>query len=155
MQVSSSRTTRLVHRAGLGAALSMLPMLLIGCSSSQIDVIEPASGLGCVDDSKHCVDQRQAALQSLLADRSKSWIKTPASPRAYASGVRMFAYKQKKLELTCDELGAGRREADAAPQSLRSASGQGLSPAQISRGTMFAAEVGRELTFEMRRRCKA
>ena len=50
----------------------------------------------------------------------------------------------------------GRREADGAAKSLRGPDGQGLSPAQISRASMFATEVSKELTTEMRaRRCKA
>jgi hypothetical protein len=68
--------------------------------------------------------------------------------------VRLFAYRSKKSELTCEELAHGRREAEAAPKSLRST--QGLSPAQISRAMMFAAEVNKELSAEMRkRRCRA
>ena len=54
----------------------------------------------------------------------------------------------------CDELLLGRREAESAPRALRGQ--RGLSPAQVSRATLFAAEVRRELGAEMgRRRCRA
>ena len=55
-----------------------------------------------------------------------------------------------------EELAAGRREADGAARALRGPDAKGLSPAQVSRATMFAAEVSKELTAEMRnKRCKA
>jgi hypothetical protein len=128
---------------------------LAACSSATVEPRPQAQHFGCVDDSKQCVDQRQASLKGLLADPKRTWVRDPASPSAYASGVRMFAFKMEKARLSCDELGAGRREADGAPQALRGPSGQGLTPAQISRGVMFAGEVGKELTNEMKRRCKA
>ena len=112
------------------------------------------AGLGCVDDSRQCVDQRAAALRSLVGDPSRKWVREPAGPEAYASGVRMYAFKQKKRDLTCDELALGKREADAAPGVLRGPGGQTLTPAQISRGVMFSADVGKELGTEQRRRCK-
>ena len=80
-------------------------------------------------------------------------MKEQATPDAYASGVRLFAMKSKKHDLTCDELARGRQEADAAPAALRSQSTRD-SPAQISRGNMLAAEVGRELGNEFGRRCR-
>lgn len=113
-----------------------------------------APGLGCVDDSWECINKRQAALKTIMADNSRSWVKEPASPQAYASGVRLFAYRGKKKELTCDELAAGRREADAAPHTLRGPGGAGLTPAQVSRSLMLAQEVSKELGNEYNRRCK-
>ena len=72
------------------------------------------------------------------------------------SGVRLFAYRARKKELSCEELVHARREADGAAKTLRGPEGKSLSPAQISRATMFAAEVSKELSAEMRtRRCKA
>ena len=139
-----------------GGRLSLLSgcvLLLAGCSSTPEEVAPTPSGLTCVDDSRHCIGERQAALQSMLGDRERRWVKEQATPHAYASGVRMFAYRSKKKDLSCDELANGRREADGAPGSLRGAGGQGLSPAQVSRGVMFAAEVGRELAAEQKRRC--
>jgi hypothetical protein len=143
---------RVQGRVWIGAAAAVFS--LSACTSATVDTTQRAPNFGCVDDSKACIDQRQATLKGLLADPKRSWVRDAASPGAYASGVRMFAFKMEKAKLTCDELGAGRREADGAPQVLRGPSGQGLTPAQISRGVMFAGEVGKELTTEMKRRCK-
>ena len=89
----------------------------------------------------------------MVDDKNRAWVKEPPTPEAYASGVRLFAFKKKKKELTCDELAHGKREADAARASLESA-GSTLTHAQVARGTMLATEVGRELQREMSRRCK-
>jgi hypothetical protein len=128
---------------------------MTGCSTSGFGPEQPGSGVECIDDTKSCIDERQVALKSLLADRNRDWIRQPASPLAYASGVRLFAYRVKRRELTCDELTLGRREADAAPAALRGLTATRLSTAQIARGSILAAEVGRELTNEFQRRCKA
>jgi hypothetical protein len=112
------------------------------------------AGLSCVDDSAHCVGQRQATLKAMIADKDRKWVKEAPTPQAHASGVRLFAFRSTKGELSCEELLHGRREAEAAPRALK---GQhGLSPAQVSRAALFAAEVQRELAAEMRkRRCRA
>ena len=141
-----------------GAAVATT-MVLVGvaggCSSGNDDVqFSTAVGLGCVDDSRHCIDQRQAALSSMMADRDRRWVKEPATPSAYASGVRLFAFKSRKKELTCEELAHGRREADAGPGVLRGPGGASLTPAQVSRGVMLATEVSKELGAEMGRRCR-
>lgn len=140
-----------------GRALLVAAIILAVSACTGIDVADTDQrlGLGCVDDSKHCVDQRAAALKSLMGDPARTWVKEPASPAAYASGVRLFAFKQRKRELSCDELGIGLKEADAAPGTLRGPAAKSLTPAQISRGVMFAAEVAKELGAERKRRCKA
>ena len=143
-------------RMAVAALLVGLGLGLSACSGSQSDVTpEPRAGLGCVDDSKHCIDQRQSALRSMVGDKDRKWVREPASPQAYASGVRLFAFKTKKKDLTCDELAAGKREADAGPGVLRSSGGSRMSPAQVSRGVMLAGEVSKELSNEIKRRCKA
>lgn len=81
-------------------------------------------------------------------------MREPASAASYASGVRLFAYKTKKKELSCDELSMGRREADSAPGVLRGPQAAKLTPAQASRGIMLAGEVSRELGNEFTRRCR-
>ncbi len=113
----------------------------------------PSSGLTCVDDSPDCVDRRQKSLRYLVEDQDRTWVKAHAPAEAYASGVRLFALKSKKKELSCEELAHGRNEADKAPGVLRGPSGSNLTPAQVSRGVMLAAEVSRELAAEMKRRC--
>jgi hypothetical protein len=115
---------------------------------------DPRAGLSCIDDSPECVEQRQATLKSMLADQDRGWVREPTSAQAHASGVRLFAFRSRKKELSCEELAIGRREADSVPKSLRGS--KELSPAQIARASMFASEVSKELAAEMRsRRCKA
>ena len=112
------------------------------------------AGLSCIDDSPECVERRQTTLTALLADKDRTWVKEPATPQAHASGVRLFAFRSAKAELTCEELAHGRKEAESAPKALKGS--QGLSPAQISRASLFAAEVNKELAAEMKkRRCRA
>lgn len=137
---------RIAGLAGLaGCALS-----LAACG---MGVEDSRAGLSCIDDSPRCIGQRETTLKALLADKERKWVKEPATPQAHASGVRLFAFRSAKAELTCEELLHGRREAEAAPRALR---GQGLPPAQVARATLFAAEVQRELAAEMnRRRCRA
>jgi hypothetical protein len=130
-----------------------LSAALPACATSDPPVELSRAGFSCVDDSVECINRRQSLLRQLVADTSRSWMKEPATPEAYASGVRLFAMKTKKKEMSCDELSRGRHEADGAQTSLRSAGGK-LTPAQVSRGSMFATEVSRELTNEIGRRCK-
>lgn len=143
------------HRPGGKIILGMLAALALtasaGCSSNGPEFTNTAS-LNCVDDSPQCVARRQASLRSMVADKNRSWVKQPADASAHASGVRLFALKTKKRELTCDELAHGRREADSAPAVLRANAGR-LSHAQISRGVILAGEVSRELAREQSRRC--
>ena len=136
-------------------AIGTLLLGLAACTGGSTDTVNiPKASYGCLDDSKGCIDQRQAALKGLLADKSNSWVRQPASPEAYATGVRMYAFKTRKRELSCDDLAHGRREADGASPALRGSAGR-LTPAQISRGAMFATEVSRELANEMGKRCRA
>jgi hypothetical protein len=141
---------------GRAVAFAATGLCLIAAACSGWGVEDPRAGLSCVDDSPQCVDQRQATLKSMLADQDRKWVKEPTSPTAHASGVRLFAFRSRKKELSCEELAVGRREADSVPKSLRAAEGKDLSPAQVARAKMFAAEVSKELAAEMRsRRCKA
>jgi hypothetical protein len=136
-------------------ASGLLLLALAGCAGAGGDPsLELASGPHCVDDSKECIQRREGALRGMMADRSRKWVREPATAQSYASGVRLFAFKGRKRELSCDELAIGRREAEAAPTILRGSGAAGLSPAQVSRGTMLAAEVSRELGIEMKRRCR-
>ncbi len=134
-------------------AAAICAALVAACSSSQVE-LAPAAGLSCVDDSKPCVDQRMATLKVMMSDRDRRWVQEPATPHAYASGVRLFAFKGQKKDLTCAELAVGKREAEVGPAVLRGPSAAGLTPAQISRGTMLSGEVARELSLEMRKRCR-
>ena len=130
--------------AGLG--------LLSGCAKAPPQ-LDSSAGLRCVDDTPRCVKLRIATLNGFKADSERRWVARPAGPKAYATGVRMFAYRDAMKKLSCSELQHGRREAAGARSSLRSP-GAGLSPAQISRALMLANDVGRDLKRESRRRCK-
>lgn len=147
------RTSRSRHRGPAGLALVCAGLLTACAGGDGVNVTTPQAGLRCVDDSAHCIGQRQSALKSLVGDPQRGWIKERPDAAAHASGVRLFAFKTKKKELSCAELQAGRQEADAAPASLRAASAS-LSPAQISRGVILAGEVSRELQNEWNRRCR-
>lgn len=122
-----------------------------GCSSTPAE-FTTTSSLNCVDDSPQCVSYRQNALRTMVADKSKAWVKQPADANAHASGVRLFALRQRRRELSCDELAHGRREAEAAPNVLRANAGR-LTHAQVARGVILAGEVGRDLAREQAKRC--
>jgi hypothetical protein len=135
-----------------GATLGFYALWLAACSGPSLD--DGRAGLSCVDDSPQCIERRQATLRSMLSDRERRWVREVPTPQAHASGVRLFAFRRAKAELTCDELVHGHREAEATPRVLKGQTG--LSPAQVSRAALFAAEVRRELAAEIRRRrCRA
>lgn len=149
-------TIALPGHPGRRAAILVVALALAGCAGGDDGgAIALGKGQSCVDDSSTCIQERSQALNGLMADKSKSWMRQSPPPAAYASGVRLFAYKQQKRQLSCEELTLGRREAEAGPSTLRGTSGKGLTPAQISRGVMLSTEVARELDGEFRRRCKA
>ncbi len=133
--------------------LCILTVLVAGCGgfNGSQQIVRP--GLTCVDDSPTCVNRRQAALRELVNRSDRGWIKDRPNAHAYASGVRLFAFKKKKSELTCSELKHGHQEAKRAPTVLGSVGGKDLSPSQISRGKLLAAEVSRDLSREIKRRC--
>jgi len=139
--------TRIVANLAMAVASVALAACAIDGQS------ELQRGLSCVDDSPECIGHRQTTLRSLVSDKSRSWIREPPTPEAYASGVRLFAYKAQKKELTCEELSRGKLEADTAKYSLASV-GNKLTPSQVARSSMLAGEVSRELQAEMSRRCR-
>lgn len=136
----------------LGAMTCLAAVCSGGCATSNVTFTNVGS-LDCVDDSARCVASRQTALKALMDDKSRSWVKQPADASAHASGVRLFALRKRRRELTCDELAHGRREADAAPAVLRANTGK-LTHGQIARGVILAGEVSRDLAREQARRCR-
>jgi hypothetical protein len=143
----------MVLKAWSGWGLVAATLVLMGCAVGEAPEIGRQAGLKCVDDSPACIAERKSTLKTLVADPQRAWINERPDAAAYASGVRLFAFKTKKKELSCAELQAGQREADGAAAALR-AHGTGLSTAQVSRGVILASEVGRELKSEFGRRCK-
>jgi hypothetical protein len=131
--------------------MTWLGIALSGCATPEVST---RAAMACVDDSAECVARRQGALKTLMADNQRTWVNDSPSVESYASGVRLYAFKQKKHDLSCAELQRGKTEADTAPAILRSPAAKSLTPAQASRGIMFAAEVSRELGNEMGRRCR-
>jgi hypothetical protein len=138
---------------GLAIALALLLSACSGADVATDNINRP--GLGCIDDSPRCLAERQSVLKVYMADRNKAFVREPATPSAYASGVRLWAFKSRKRELTCDELNIARREADAAAPTLRGPGGQGMTPAQVARGIILAQDVSKELGNEHGRRCRA
>jgi hypothetical protein len=140
-------------KSAISAFAGVFCLALPACSLFGPD--DPRAGLSCLDDSKECVDRRRVTLDSYLADNDRKWIKEPATAQAHVSGVRLFAFRSRKKELSCEELARGRREADSVAKSLHGPEGKEFPPALIARATLFASEVSKELTAEMRaRRCK-
>ena len=148
------RCMRAAWRVPVCLTAGLLGLAAAACSTN-LDSASTHAGLGCVDDSSHCINQRRHALHAIMNDKDRSWVHEPPTPAAYASGVRLFAFKSRKTELSCNELAIGRREADNAAGVLRSPGAARLTPAQVSRGLMLGAEVSRELAAEMKRRCRA
>lgn len=145
----AQQTTTIPARA---CAFALLLVAVAGCANSGDSATK--IGLSCVDDSSHCISQREKAFDQMMADKSRSWVKQPATPEAYASGVRLFALSKRRTELSCDELASGKREADAGPGILRSQGPGTLTSAQIARGAMLSGEVARDLGRELEKRCK-
>jgi hypothetical protein len=144
-----------IPRTAMVAAVGALGMLLCACSGL-FGPDENRAGLACLDDTPQCIEQRQSTLKTMLADKNHGWVKETATPQAHASGVRLFAFRSMKKDMNCEELAHARKEADSAGKSLHGPESKNLSPAQISRATLFAAEVSKELAAEMKtRRCKA
>ena len=138
--------------ASIGLAIGLCA-LLAGCAANDGPGLGHGSGMNCLDDSAHCIAERRTALRHIVSRSDRHWVRDRASVQSYASGVRLFAFKTKKKELTCEELRIARHEADGAARVLRGPEGRSLSPAQISRGVMLGEEVSRELAREHKRRC--
>ena len=104
------------------AAVCCLGLLARACAGLFGDG-DSRAGLSCIDDSPECVEQRQATLKSMLADKDRKWVKEPPTPQAHASGVRLFAFRSRKKELSCEELAhrapRGRQRAEGAARARR------------------------------------
>lgn len=141
-------------RFAICMAAAVCATAVSACAGPEIEPPMQSMGLSCVDDSPHCINERKKSLNVMMADKSRAWVRQPATASSYASGVRLWAFKEKKRELSCDELALARREADGATGSLRGAKAA-LTPAQISRGIMLAQDISKELGREFGRRCRA
>lgn len=128
-------------------------ILLAACAANDAALGDQARGLKCIDDSNVCISQRKQVFDAYMADTTRSWLRQPAGPHEYASGVRLMALSKKRKELSCGELVHAKEEADRGPAALSGGAYSGLTPAQIARGAMLSREVSRELAQEITRRC--
>lgn len=142
------------RKSNAAVALLLATFVAAGCAGNEAALGDPARGLKCVDDSNVCISQRKMVFDSYMADPSRAWVKQPAGPHEYASGVRLMALSKKRKELNCNELAHGKEEADRGPSALSGGAYVGLTTGQIARGAMLAREVSRELAQEMARRCR-
>jgi hypothetical protein len=126
---------------------------MVGCGGADT-ALGDQRGLKCVDDSNVCISQRKMVYDSYMADKSRAWMKQPAGPHEYASGVRLMAFSKMRKELSCGELAHAKDEADRGPAALSGGAYVGLTTAQVARGAMLAREVSRELDREIARRCR-
>jgi hypothetical protein len=145
----ASQRLRLVALGGAAA----LGVVLAACAGDTANIEVTRSGFSCLDDSQECIGRRQAALAQLQSDPKRAWMRESPTPEAYASGVRLFAMKTRKHELSCEELTRAKTEADQAPGAIRSL-GNRITNAQASRSLMLATEISREMSGEFARRCR-
>jgi hypothetical protein len=134
----------------------VLVLLLCACSGPVGEAPSTANpAAGCVDDSKHCIEKRQAALKSMLADPKRAWVRAPESPAGYATGVKFFAYRQVKGQLTCAELAHGREETRLVVGALKQGSVPGANDSRIAQVKDMAGQLNKELAREFDRVCKS
>lgn len=117
------------------------------------------AGLACVDDSKDYMDEAPGDARAACSPtRKKPAVKDTRDSASACFGRSLASpYRTQKKDLNCDELAAGRREADSRMARAAGPDAKGLSPLGVPRASMFAAEVSKELTAEEcgARRCKA
>ena len=146
----------LAPNARLGVAALVAIALAAGCTplSSTLETSNnPAAG--CVDDSKHCIDKRMSTLKVMVADQKRTWVYQQESPASYATGVKLFAYRATKAQLTCGELSHGRQETADAALSLKSGSVPGMNDSRLAQVRDMSAQVSKELGREFDKVCKS
>ncbi|MEO0620117.1 MAG: hypothetical protein AAFZ01_12675 [Pseudomonadota bacterium] len=130
--------------------LGFAAAVLAGCASTQGPPVAT-----CLDDSQSCVSQRRATLNAMLADPQRKWVSARPGPRVYATGVRLFAWRKTKAQLSCGELQAGIAETGRARQTLAGPMG-GASRTRIGQIIALSDDVNGELKKVARgKRCRA
>ena len=89
----------------------------------------------------------------MLGDPKRSWITKPEMAAAYATGVKLLAYRGKKVEMTCAELAHGREETRTMPQTLKPGSVQGMNDSRLAQVRDLSGQVNKELSREFDRAC--
>ena len=130
-----------------------MPLSLAACSGTEPPPPPPNAAAGCVDDSKHCIEMRGHALKAMLADGKRTWVTKPESPAAYATGVKLFAYRGTRDKLTCAELAHGREETRSMPQTLKPGSVAGMNDSRLAQVRDMSGQVHKELAKEFDRAC--
>jgi hypothetical protein len=102
----------------------------------------------------HDVPSCEALLLELTESADRSWIARPETLEGLLTGVRMFAFRTLRPQLTCGELAVAMQQLRSVPDALRSAP-VGSRPEDVVRATRLAAEVHEELRAENDARCRA
>ena len=150
-QTQSFSSRRSPARAASLVAL-LAASLLAACSGTEPPP-PPNAAAGCVDDSKHCIEMRGQALKAMLADTKRAWVTKPETPAAYATGVKLFAYRGTRDKMTCAELAHGREETRSMPQTLKPGSVPGMNDSRLAQVRDRSGQVNKELSKEFDRAC--
>ena len=89
----------------------------------------------------------------MQADPKRTWVTKPETHAAYATGVKLFAYKSRKSEMTCAELAHGREETRTMPQALKPGSVPGMNDSRLAQVRDLSGQVHKELSKEFDRAC--
>ncbi len=123
-------------------AVGVAAIAVCGCATGNTSSVAT-----CLDDSSSCISKRKSTLSSMLADPKRQWVAQKPSPKVYATGVRLFAWRRTQKDLTCSELRAGISETGAARATL---SGGGLAGASKTRIGQIIA-MSDDLNTELKR----
>ena len=143
---SRARHASTVYNATL--TLSLVALALVGCATNKLPKVAT-----CLDDSSGCISQRQATLNTMLADPNRAWVGKTPTPVVYATGVRLFAWRKSKSDLSCGELKSGIAETGGARTTLAE-NIPGASKTRIGQIIALSDDVNRELKRTARgKRC--
>ncbi|KAB2851212.1 MAG: hypothetical protein F9K44_02355 [Hyphomicrobiaceae bacterium] len=131
-------------------------LLLAACASfNSAPEVSNNPAAGCVDDSKQCIDRRMTTLKAMVSDPKRTWVFQQESPASYATGVKLFAYRATRSQLTCTELSHGRQETAEAAHSLKSGSVPGMNDSRLAQVRDMSSQVSKELGKEFDKACKS
>ena len=92
-------------------------------------------------------------LKAMIADPGRSWIAHAQSPKEYANGTRLFAYRALRDKLSCAEITSALNEIDAAARTFATPVA-GVTAEQANHLLSLNSEVGQDLRTEFSNRCK-
>jgi hypothetical protein len=98
------------------------------------------------------VEQCALVLRLMVDDPERAWMRQRPSPRTYANGTRLFAFRALRPKLSCAELELATNEVHEAAEALRNGAA-GVSSDQVVRVTALSAAVEEELRTEQSGRC--